>query len=320
MDRQSFVGGTATPGVPAEAFAMSGDQRIRYDRPAPDLAEFITGYSGYCGRSREPQVDWFLPALAQINIFVDAGPLAVKIGHHEFGGTGAATLYGPLSRAPRVTTRGGILIGTGLSALGWGRLIGRKASDFHNRVVPLGLVLRGGVAEELVRQLTALEDDRAVAATLDAIYRPLLAEPGRDEPLIRAFTALTVEDGVIDIADAAERIDTDARTLRRVALRYFGTPPKLLLRRARFLRSFLRMFRAGDITNYALLDASYYDTSHFLRDAHAFLGTTPLRFMAQPTPFLDASLRARQAVLGAASQALHDPARALPAGESDARS
>jgi hypothetical protein len=56
---------------------------------------------------------------------------------------------------------------------------------------------------------------------------------------------------------------------------------------------------------YDLIDSSYYDSSHFLRDANTFLGTTPRRFMAQGTTFMIASLIARAAAIGPATQALH---------------
>ncbi|HEX8389082.1 MAG TPA: AraC family transcriptional regulator, partial [Sphingomonas sp.] len=81
---------------------------------------------------------------------------------------------------------------------------------------------------------------------------------------------------------------------------------KLLLRRARFLRSFMRIFRAEDDPGYTRIDRSYFDVSHFLRDADRFLGMTPRRFSKLSTPFLDGSVRARAAVLGHATQALHD--------------
>ena len=66
--------------------------------------------------------------------------------------------------------------------------------------------------------------------------------------------------------------------LRALALRHFGAPTKILLRRARFLRSLALVdYRAGH-NSYTVIDPSYHDVSHFLRDAHYFLGTTPRRF------------------------------------------
>lgn len=113
-------------------------------------------------------------------------------------------------------------------------------------------------------------------------------------------------DGPDDIVGMAAQLGIEGAVLRRLAIRHFGFPPKLLLRRARFLRSLLCACRTDRTTDYSLIDDSYFDLSYFLRDANAFLGMTPRRFMALSTPFLDASLRARDAVLGAPTQALHD--------------
>ena len=62
---------------------------------------------------------------------------------------------------------------------------------------------------------------------------------------------------------------------------------------------------SGEPMAYHLIDSSYYDASHFLRDANTFLGTTPRRFMALGTTFMAASIVARGAAIGPATQALH---------------
>ena len=64
------------------------------------------------------------------------------------------------------------------------------------------------------------------------------------------------------------------------------------------------MYAAGGEADYSLRSHSYFDVSHFLRDADEFLGTTPRRFMARQTPYLRYLLRARTAVFGAPTQAL----------------
>ena len=116
---------------------------------------------------------------------------------------------------------------------------------------------------------------------------------------------LFVDDRVDGLPALTASLGMPAHTLRRLSTRHFGFPPKLLLLRARFLRSFVRMVLAGDVLDYSLIASSYHDVSHFLRDAGSFLGTTPKRFMAQPTTFLQGALHARAAALGAPAQVLH---------------
>jgi hypothetical protein len=316
-------GGTNSENVPAGAFVMPPGMRMRYDLPDPALADYLTGYAIYAADDPMPMLNWYLPAPAMISVLVDAGPVTVSIGNHRFDPLDRASFYGPTSRAFRTETRGGIAVGIGLSALGWSRLTTRSAGDFHNRVVPLATALGGELAARLIEGLDALDDDAFIKPLLDGIFRSLFQRPHPREALIRAFTALTVTDGVIEMKDVADRLDIPTHELRRMATRYFGMPPKLLLRRARFLRSFIRLITADGLSDYSMIDSSYFDASHFLRDAGTFLGTTPRRFVASDTVFLKASLRARVAVIGAPTQALHGVAkpavsavnRSLPEGD-----
>lgn len=307
-----MAGGTHTPGVPPRIFAMSPGRRMRYDAPDPAIAPFVTAYAVYGHDGREQLFNWFLPAPAMISVAVDAGPLTVTIRHHRFGPLDRVSLYGPTSRAFRTTTHGGIAVGIGLSALGWARLADRPATDFHNRIVPLGSLLGAGLSERLAQGLDDLDDDTQIKPLLDGLLAPLLTRPHPQEALIGAFTALTVEDGVDEIGVAAGRLGIETHELRRIAQRFFGMTPKLLLRRSRFLRAFLRFADpARDPADLSWLQPSYFDVPHFLRDAQTFLGMTPRQFMARDIEYLTASMRARPAVLGAGTQALHDtPARA----------
>ena len=298
-------GGTNSPAVPVEGFAMPPGMRMRYDLPDPALSDFVTGYAIYTSSDPAAMLNWYLPAPAMISVLVDAGPLEVSIGNHRFGPLDRASLYGPTSRAFRTETHGGIAVGIGLSALGWARMTARSAGDFHNRVVPLASVTGPAMSTRLTEGLDLLDDDAKIKPLLDSILPLLFRRPHPREDLIRAFSALTVTDGVIEMKDVADRLDIPTHELRRMATRYFGMPPKLLLRRARFLRSFIRLITDAGLNDYSKIDSSYFDASHFLRDAGTFLGTTPRRFVASDTVFLKASLRARAAVIGAPTQALH---------------
>ncbi|MES3151245.1 hypothetical protein [Sphingomonas faeni] len=305
MKLDQMRGGTNIDGVSDDAFAMPPGMRMRYDRPAPELSAYLTGYAIYAADDPAPMINWYLPSPAMISVLVEAGPVNVSIGNHRFGPLDRASLYGPTSRALRTETRTGISVGVGLSALGWSRLTMRSAGDFHNRVAPLSTVMGSALAKRLIDGLDALDDDAQIAPLLDGIFAPLFGHRHPRDDLIRAFTALSVTDGVIEMKDVAERLGVATHELRRMATRHFGMPPKLLLRRARFLRSFIRLMTAEGLADYSMIDSSYFDASHFLRDAGTFLGTTPRRFIASDTTFLRASLRARAAVIGTPTQALH---------------
>lgn len=302
-------GGTNLPGIAPDVFAMPPGLTIRYDQPAADLAEYITGYHVYTARGPHAlgQIDWFLPGTANVRIALDAGPFSVAIGKNIFDPVPEVSLFGPTSKAIRATTNGGVMIGFGVSALGWSRLLPGNAAAVRDRVLPLGTIMPGDFSARLLAALYACDGEEEVAPTLDRLLRAELGPICREETMIRRLMALITRDGPVDIVAASEELGVEQHAMRRLSVRHFGFPPKLLLRRARFLRSFLRISGSRDAADYALLDDSYFDVSHFLRDSNAFLGMTPRRFVSLNTPFLDASLRARQAVLGTATQALHDP-------------
>lgn len=318
LDPQSLNGGTQAAGVPRSLFAMPEGSVIRYDRPDAGIADFITGYHLYAahGPDSAAKVDWFLPGTANVRVTLNAGPVAVSIGRRQFDPVPPVALYGPTSHALRAVTNGGVMIGFGVSALGWARLFDRPASGQRDAIDPLGRLTGPDLPGRLLGVLADLPDELAVKPALDALLAPLLRAPNPDEPVIRDLMLLLVDPAIVQVGQVVERLGVDQAVLRRIATRYFGMPTKLLLRRARFLRSFTAMFRTGSDARpgaggcYRGIDPSYHDASHFLRDAERFLGMTPRRFMALSTPFLDGSVRVRAAVLGAPTQALHDIATA----------
>lgn len=298
-----------TPAERAKLFAMPPGMSLRYDQPDPALAPYITGYHVYRTGGPEVmgQVDWFLPGTANVRVTLDAGPISVSIGKRVFDPTPQAALYGPTGCALKAVTNGGIMIGFGISALGWARLFGNRASAaaYRDRIVPLVDLLGADVTADLVAGLSASDCDEEVKGVLDAFLIEHLGPAGKHEGEVRKMMALIVDDDTIDLPSAAATIGISEHALRRLAAHHFGFPPKLLLRRARFLRSLMALWDDAAPDDYSSIAATYFDTSHFLRDADAFLGMTPRRFMALNTPFLDASVRARAAVLGAPTQVLH---------------
>lgn len=294
------------PTPPLRPFAMPDGMTVRYFQPDQRIADYITGYHVYAFYDDDAQakIDWFLPGTANVRVTLGAkGPVSVRIGRRNFPDTPAVALYGPTSCALRATTHGGTMIGFGISALGWSRLFAGSASVVRNQIVALGNFWGQQVADELLDVLVNSDGAAGVKAALDAFLLDRLGAPCPDEHLLRQLMVLVVDDETIDLGTAAATIGIAPHRLRRLAARHFGFPPKSLLIRARFLRTFLELRAQPE--DHAPIARRYFDQSHFLRDANMILGMTPRRFMALQTPFLDASLRWRAEVLGAATQALH---------------
>lgn len=302
----SIVGsGASPPAAIADTSPATSDIFVRYDMPAPDITDAITGYHVYA-RTRGDvlnRIDWFLPGTANMRFVIDAGPLTVQIGTHRYD-LPTASLFGPTSRAMKATSNGGYMVGIGVSAIGWARLGLRSASSYRDRIVPLaGLIDRPWV-ERLAHALAESDRGAEVKPILDAALHELLGKPHPDELLIHRVNDIVVDNDHDSVARAAAELDVSEHTLRRISTRYFGLTPKLLLSRARFLRAFLDVI-SGEEQDYDRIGSGYHDVPHFLRDARRFLGMTPRQFHLLKTPFLDASLKTRPIILGAVTQALH---------------
>ncbi|MES2338919.1 MAG: hypothetical protein V4537_12555 [Pseudomonadota bacterium] len=301
MDRHSFVAASS----PFDAPNMPAGTRVRYYQPAAALSASITAYNAYGAVDTAPRVDPFLPMMMMVNILIDSGPVSVVVRNRVYAPVPEVALYGSMSRPLVAHTQGGIMVGAGISPVGWARLSRRAAVDFHNRVVPLGSLFGPWWGERVRADLIAATDDAQIPAILDRHWAPLMATPHPLEPVIAGLGAIIASEDAPDIVGVAERLGVTTAMLRRVANQFFGIPPKQLLRRARFLRSFLRHSRLDGSSDASAIDPQYFDSSHYLRDANSFLGTTPRRFLQQPADFLRGSVRSRALVLGAPAQVLH---------------
>ncbi|RYD68313.1 MAG: hypothetical protein EOP58_00990 [Sphingomonadales bacterium] len=299
--------GTHTPDVALEVFVGPPGTALRIERPDPRLANFISDY--YVFDSEGPgmmgAIEWAMPGAASLRFFFGERPYNVWLGSRAFTPVPVAALYGPTSRASRFEVFGDVTIGMSITALGWARLFRKSAQQYCDRVVPIAAAIPGDFGQRLFDRLAASDKGPQVKGVLDAFFLEHLGPPNPDEPMIARIMALIVDEKVDGLSDIAERVELTPQQLRTLSLRYFGFPPKRLLRRARFLRSLLRMYAAGGEADYSLRAHSYFDVSHFLRDADEFLGTTPRRFMAMQTPYLRQIIRARTAVFGVPTQALY---------------
>lgn len=215
-----------------------------------------------------------------------------------------AGFYGTTSRALRHTSYGGVTIGVSLTPAGLARLLDIDVSQYRDRMVPLDRLLAPADCAALVAELRASDRGPAVKPILDRFFLAYMARPHRAERDIARLTELLLDERFRTAGDIARELGMERHTLRRLSLRRFGFPPKLLMRRTRFLRSLIALKETGATKGYHAIDAAYTDTSHFLRDSERFLGMTARRFLKLETPFLDCVLRARKLVLGAATPAL----------------
>lgn len=283
-----------------------GDDRLSiwYAPPAPHLARYITAYDAYEARLApgEQRADVFPPAWAAIRFCSRPVNWGVRIGRRQFDPGPPDALFGPTSHAGLSRFEAGRMIGAGLTPLGWARFIGRDAWRFADRVTSLDSIW----PERAGRLRAALEAADDPAAAFDGFFTDLLARTEPEEEAVGRLFPLLLDPGVVGIGDLVERMGMAQRPLARVSTTHFGFTPKLLLRRARFMRALVRMLqveRGG--WKELVVAAGYHDQSHFVRDCQLFLDMPMSAFVRRPKPLFETSLRLRAAVLGTAAQALH---------------
>jgi AraC-like DNA-binding protein len=278
--------------------------RLRYSHPAERLRPYISSYSFMDVEGEEPLSSLLQPGWANLR-FVLAGQGTMRVAGSERSSRDMpARIFGPTSRAYELTalppTRA---IGVGLLPLGWAHFVGQPAHRFADRVEPLQMVF--DAAEPLLQALRETAGDDAARAVLDGFFLRLdEARPGPPPYLIRAHELL-LDPQIATVEQVAARLGLSSRHLARLSLDMFGFPPKLLLRRQRFLRTMVAL-RGRPAESWAtVLDEAYYDQSHFVHDCHRFLGMSLSAFFARQPAFFDYVTGLRRQSIGQPLQGLH---------------
>lgn len=301
--------GSHTPGIDPARFGLRPDTALRYERPAPALEGLVGDYFAFdsVDRTGDGGVEWMLPNWPVIRFVLAEQPITVEGQGVHWSPLLEAGFYGTTSRALRHTSNGGVTIGVSLTPAGIARLFDIDVSQYRDRMVPLDSLLAREHCAALIAELRASDQGPAVKPILDRFFLAHMGRPHRAERDIARLTELLLDERFRTAGEIAHELGMERHTLRRLSLKRFGFPPKLLMRRTRFLRSLVALKETGATKGYGVIDAAYTDTSHFLRDSERFLGMTARRFLKLETPFLDSVLRARKLVLGAASPTLRPP-------------
>ncbi len=276
---------------------------VRFYLPAAPLRPLVTSY--YVVDAPGPLADFTHPEWGNIRFLL--------VGDMRFGGpdgrdmappSTSAVIFGPTDRSRRFDSQGGLTIGVGLTPLGWLSLIGSDASKAANEILPLGDEL--GTPGEALRQiLIAARDDAAMVAILDAVLMARRPGPSRHHDAIAKVQQALLEGKADQVADLANAVEMEQRTLHRVCRTVFGFSPVRLLRRQRFLRTLAKVRDALDQPIGQLIDSQYYDQAHFNRDFKAYMGMTPMAYFGSPREVMRRAAEGRQALLGAPVQGLH---------------
>jgi hypothetical protein len=197
--------------------------------------------------------------------------------------------------------------GIGILPAGWNRLWRLKASDYADRIVTLMDVLGPetcGAFEAAIHAATSIDDRKLIADDflIDQISK---TKPPRISNEVNDVFQLITNPLTTRVEQITDVLGIPNATLARLCKRAFSFPPKLLLRRQRFLRM-LGTLHARPYDEWPeFIDPQYVDQSHMIRDFQYFLGMSPSAYFALPRPVLAAATQARSAMFGQPLQGLH---------------
>lgn len=276
---------------------------------APALQPFITGYNVYGVFGPDAgKRELYFPGWTTIRFSFPQSPWRVRYGRGAVETVMPAAVFGPsASDLETDSVLAGISVGFVVTPLGMARLLPVAADRLAGRLTPLGALWAD--ADALLDQIAALPDAASLPGFLDAMLLARLGPPHRDAPLVAELARLLVDQHDIETPRICAHLGCSPATLRRLSRRHFGFAPKLLLRRSRFLKSLFAIIGQDQGRWAQLIDASYTDQSHFIRDCREFLNCTPGEFLRRERPMTMLSLKRRAEVLGAPLVALHPPPR-----------
>jgi AraC-like DNA-binding protein len=286
----------APPGTPGMA--------LRIVQPSEPLRGFVTGYFLSEIDLPEPVTDHAVPEWGGIRIMLggaftpdlpEAGPTRVDQSY----------VQGPSSKAVRFTIQRCRQFGIGLLPEAFVRFWNADVGVLANAWQPIGTLL-GGDAGALSGALRNAGDADAMFAAADRFMLDLLAgtRPGPAADSVARLHRALNDPAIVGTEDLAATLGLAPSTLANLCKRRFGFPPKLLLRRQRFLR-LLDALHARPYAEWPdFVDPNYTDQSHMIREFRFFMGMSPTQYLAQPRLIQQASAAFRRDALGGALQGL----------------
>lgn len=284
---------------------------LRFALPSAGVRPFVTTY--YCTdvvcSPREPWLEDYLhPEWANLR-FLGTSAAQSVIGPGELRPCPSFAVTGPTSRAAHFRVRSGRSWGIGLLPLGWARLFAAEACDYADRFVDGDTDPMFARFRPLAQALAASHGDYAAElAAIEAHMAEVFAGADPHDAAIVKLQAALLDPEMVTVVDLAAHLGMTVRSLERLSRRAFGFPPKLLIRRQRFLRCLARFMLDPSLTWLGTIDYHYHDQSHFVRDFRRFMGMSPSDYARRDKPLLTAAAKSRMAALGQAVQGLHTPA------------
>lgn len=284
------------------------DISVRFHEPPADLAGLFTTFYRVEFTCPDGRVsDALQPEWSGLRFFDGACP-QTRIGDGALLENADFTAMGPSSLPIAFTIGTCRMWGVGFLPQGWATFMQQPACDYANRIYDGRLAPAFQPFVSLADVLDFAEaSELADLERITEFFRTLRERSPVPDRRIKAIHEMLLDPELPDVASMADRCGMNQRTMERLCRRYFGFPPKLLLRRQRFMRSLSKFMLDPSLGWIGALDSLYFDQSHFVRDCHTFLGMAPSEYAGMDHPVLTAFMRERMKAHGSAVQTLDRP-------------
>jgi AraC-like DNA-binding protein len=184
--------------------------------------------------------------------------LAGQLSKHFFlENTGRTDMLGIKFRPPALT-----------------HLFALSMHNFTDRVVNLHEALPG-TWQDLEQKLSEANAPDRIALVESHLLKISSPPPDRDHPIERAINEIFLRKGLITVEEITVLLNLSERTVQQLFKKYVGLSPKLYSRIIRFATVFEVMKTQPPAWMDVVVQAGYYDQSHFIRNFKDFTGEDP---------------------------------------------
>lgn len=248
--------------------------------PPADLAPYVTQI--YYFRCEQAFIQDRQPASLGHLIFLLSGNGSLRFQDGHSDRLAPASLFGPGMAAAEFSMNGPLHdLGFALSPLGFVALTGKPANLYADRAVPAA-ELFGPEIDVLTAQCIKGHADGSMrmAAIIENISAFLLARIYKVPPahiaMIHAVINWLSSDLDPDVEILYPQLGMSRSTAARLITRYFGSPPKQLMRKYRALRAASLLVDPNcTLELRAKIESLFYDQPHMIREIRQFAGRTP---------------------------------------------
>jgi AraC-like DNA-binding protein len=292
--------------------AAGGITSAQFVAPHADLRPYVTTY--YIAEVNSPDgqmvEDLLHPEWGSVR-YVCSGAVQGSAHPEPLKPVSPVTLVGHSSRATHIGCVSMRIASFGLLPLGWHHLVGLPASRFADQSVDAYTLKTRINFAALFPAVAAAQTLDEVAAIFDnVLLQSLMQKPSSaksEDDLIHGLHTALQDSDAVSVTEIAKRLSISGMQLERLSKRVFGFPPKLLIRRQRFLRTLALLMRQPEAKWGEILDPQYHDQAHFNRDFQRFFGMAPKQYLARDKPIVAVAAMARMRALGDPLQGLHAP-------------